>query len=112
MLPQLPAFNSVSPTYLHYKPKTLILHLHFFVIFSKIAATMSGSGGFYKYPCKYRYTQECPHWVYVNHTACSECSAQGRDNVVHLPGQLHIPHAIGDPAEVLYGDDCLPSVGT
>ncbi|KAI0432689.1 hypothetical protein F5Y09DRAFT_301138 [Xylaria sp. FL1042] len=40
---------------------------------------MSGSGGFYKYRCKYFYTHECPNWVYVNNTACGECSAQGRD---------------------------------
>ncbi|KAI0537706.1 hypothetical protein GGR58DRAFT_329430 [Xylaria digitata] len=40
---------------------------------------MSGSGGFYKYRCKYFYTHECPNWVYVNNTACASCSAQGRD---------------------------------
>ncbi|KAI0401520.1 hypothetical protein F4802DRAFT_580032 [Xylaria palmicola] len=40
---------------------------------------MSGSGGFYKYRCKYFYTHECPNWVYVNGTACTACSAQGRD---------------------------------
>ncbi|KAI0412897.1 hypothetical protein F5X98DRAFT_353611 [Xylaria grammica] len=40
---------------------------------------MSGSGGFYKYRCKYFFTHECPNWVYVNNTACASCSAQGRD---------------------------------
>ncbi|KAI1364815.1 hypothetical protein F5Y08DRAFT_200056 [Xylaria arbuscula] len=40
---------------------------------------MSGSGGFYKYRCKYFFTHECPNWVYVNNTACAECSAQGRE---------------------------------
>ncbi|KAK5631450.1 hypothetical protein RRF57_007164 [Xylaria bambusicola] len=40
---------------------------------------MSGSGGFYKYRCKYFLTHECPNWVYVNNTACAECSAQGRE---------------------------------
>ncbi|KAI1258519.1 hypothetical protein F5Y18DRAFT_413264 [Xylariaceae sp. FL1019] len=40
---------------------------------------MSGSGGFYKYRCKYFYTHDCPNWVYVNNTACATCSSHGRD---------------------------------
>ncbi|GAW19295.1 hypothetical protein ANO14919_087810 [Xylariales sp. No.14919] len=42
---------------------------------------MSGSGGFYKYRCKYFFTHECPNWVYVNHTQCALCDAQGRSDV-------------------------------
>jgi hypothetical protein len=34
---------------------------------------MSGSGGFYKYRCKYFYSKQCPEWVYVNGDPCSEC---------------------------------------
>ncbi|KAI2622601.1 hypothetical protein GGS21DRAFT_494391 [Xylaria nigripes] len=40
---------------------------------------MSGSGGYYRYRCKYFYTHDCPNWVYVNHTACATCSSQGRE---------------------------------
>lgn len=34
---------------------------------------MSGSGGFYKYRCKYFLTHNCPNWVYANGHACSMC---------------------------------------
>lgn len=34
---------------------------------------MSGSGGFYKYRCKYFYTYNCPNWVYANGHACPMC---------------------------------------
>lgn len=34
---------------------------------------MSGSGGFYKYRCKYFYTYNCPNWVYCNGHACAMC---------------------------------------
>jgi len=40
---------------------------------------MSGSGGFYKYRCKYFYTYNCPNWVYCNGHACAMCLAEGRD---------------------------------
>ncbi|KAI0181704.1 hypothetical protein GGR52DRAFT_567922 [Hypoxylon sp. FL1284] len=40
---------------------------------------MSGSGGFYRYRCKNFYTHNCPNWVYVNNSACANCSAEGRD---------------------------------
>ncbi|KAI1769105.1 hypothetical protein GGR53DRAFT_226796 [Hypoxylon sp. FL1150] len=40
---------------------------------------MSGSGGFYKYRCKYFYTHNCPNWVYVNNSPCAACCAEGRD---------------------------------
>jgi hypothetical protein len=35
--------------------------------------TMSGSGGFYKYRCKYFYTHNCDNWVYANGHACAMC---------------------------------------
>ena len=38
-----------------------------------MAKTMSGSGGFYKYRCKYFYTKSCQNWVYVNGEACMSC---------------------------------------
>lgn len=34
---------------------------------------MSGSGGFYKYRCKYFYTHNCTNWVYVNNSPCANC---------------------------------------
>ena len=34
---------------------------------------MSGSGGFYKYRCKYFYAKSCQNWVYVNGEACITC---------------------------------------
>ncbi|KAI2471539.1 hypothetical protein F4781DRAFT_429228 [Annulohypoxylon bovei var. microspora] len=40
---------------------------------------MSGSGGYYKYRCKYFYTHNCPNWVYVNNSPCANCCAEGRD---------------------------------
>ncbi|KAI5860336.1 hypothetical protein GGS23DRAFT_233163 [Durotheca rogersii] len=49
---------------------------------------MSGSGGFYKYRCKYFYTHNCPNWVYVNNSPCASCCAEGRDvdgAVVEMP---------------------------
>lgn len=33
----------------------------------------SGSGGFYKYRCKYFYTHNCSNWVYVSNAACATC---------------------------------------
>ncbi|KAJ9149819.1 hypothetical protein NKR23_g4030 [Pleurostoma richardsiae] len=46
---------------------------------------MSGSGGFYKYRCKYFYTHNCPEWVWVNNSACPACLAKGRDSVESEP---------------------------
>lgn len=37
------------------------------------AVIMSGSGGFYKYRCKYFYTHNCTNWVYVNNSPCANC---------------------------------------
>lgn len=33
----------------------------------------SGSGGFYKYRCKYFYTYNCSNWVYVSNAPCANC---------------------------------------
>ncbi|KAL2106749.1 hypothetical protein VUR80DRAFT_6249 [Thermomyces stellatus] len=44
-----------------------------------MAKSMSGSGGFYKYRCKYFYTKSCQNWVYVNGEACVSCLAEGCD---------------------------------
>ncbi|KAK0120078.1 hypothetical protein ONS95_011491 [Cadophora gregata] len=41
---------------------------------------MSGSGGYYKYRCKYWLTYNCPHWVWVNNAPCAHCLADGRDS--------------------------------
>ncbi|KAK4115621.1 hypothetical protein N656DRAFT_775547 [Canariomyces notabilis] len=42
---------------------------------------MSGSGGFYKYRCKYFWTYNCDNWVYANGHACQMCLVSH----VHLP---------------------------
>lgn len=34
---------------------------------------MSGSGGYYKYRCKYFLTHNCPNWVWVNNATCASC---------------------------------------
>ena len=34
---------------------------------------MSGSGGYYKYRCKYWLTYNCPNWVWVNNAPCAYC---------------------------------------
>ncbi|KAL2139557.1 hypothetical protein VTI28DRAFT_5038 [Corynascus sepedonium] len=54
---------------------------------------MSGSGGFYKYRCKYFYTYNCPNWVYCNGHACAMCLAEGRDSAEAEAGALSRPHA-------------------
>ncbi|KAG0651503.1 hypothetical protein D0Z07_1895 [Hyphodiscus hymeniophilus] len=41
---------------------------------------MSGSGGYYKYRCKYWLTYNCPNWVWVNNAPCAHCLAEGRDS--------------------------------
>lgn len=34
---------------------------------------MSGSGGYFKYRCKYWLTYNCPNWVWFNNTPCANC---------------------------------------
>jgi hypothetical protein len=41
---------------------------------------MSGSGGFYKYRCRYFLTHNCPNWVWVHNAPCANCLAEGRDD--------------------------------
>ncbi|CZS96535.1 hypothetical protein WAI453_010013 [Rhynchosporium graminicola] len=43
---------------------------------------MSGSGGYYKYRCKYWMTYNCPNWVWVNNSPCAHCLADGRDSEI------------------------------
>ncbi|KAJ4424457.1 hypothetical protein N0V82_000781 [Gnomoniopsis sp. IMI 355080] len=47
----------------------------------------SGSGGFYKYRCKYFYTHNCSNWVYVSNAPCASCLAEGRDDNTNMPAQ-------------------------
>ncbi|KAI1337352.1 hypothetical protein F5Y15DRAFT_159492 [Xylariaceae sp. FL0016] len=67
---------------------------------------MSGSGGYYKYRCKYFYTNQCQNWVYVNHSACANCASEGREN----PGPAEAPIAIPQqPQNFSYTQDvCVP----
>ncbi|KAI5926046.1 hypothetical protein F4810DRAFT_621012 [Camillea tinctor] len=60
---------------------------------------MSGSGGFFKYRCKYFYTHNCPNWVYVNNTPCPSCCAEGREiestaagTQTWTPSEICVPH--------------------
>lgn len=41
---------------------------------------MSGSGGYYKYRCKYFFTHNCPNWVWVHNAPCASCLADGLDS--------------------------------
>ncbi|KIN01536.1 hypothetical protein OIDMADRAFT_122646 [Oidiodendron maius Zn] len=59
---------------------------------------MSGSGGYYKYRCKYWLTYNCPNWVWVNNAPCAHCLADGRDSqVVMASGSIHSAHEIYVP---------------
>ncbi|CAK7229336.1 hypothetical protein SCUCBS95973_007186 [Sporothrix curviconia] len=66
---------------------------------------MSGSGGFYKYRCKYFLSHDCPNWVFVNNAPCADCCAAGRDT--HDPGQdllaSHHPFLYGSSPEFEIG---------
>ncbi|KUJ22946.1 uncharacterized protein LY89DRAFT_727735 [Mollisia scopiformis] len=59
---------------------------------------MSGSGGYYKYRCKYWLTYNCPHWVWVNGAPCAHCLADGRDSdVTTMPGSFRISREVYVP---------------
>lgn len=65
---------------------------------------MSGSGGFYKYPCKNYYdaNDPCHEWVLVNDATCARCLARGRSaaylstetfgDMRMFPRQICVPH--------------------
>ncbi|KAF1991419.1 hypothetical protein K402DRAFT_400161 [Aulographum hederae CBS 113979] len=38
----------------------------------------SGGSGYYKHPCIYKYSYNCPNWVWQNGDACGDCQAKGR----------------------------------
>lgn len=59
---------------------------------------MSGSGGYYKYRCKYWLTYNCPNWVWVNNAPCAHCLADGRDSdTAMMSGPLRISREIYVP---------------
>lgn len=59
---------------------------------------MSGSGGYYKYRCKYWLTHDCPHWVWVNNAPCAHCLADGRDSdVAVMSGPFRISREVYVP---------------
>ncbi|CAK7203720.1 hypothetical protein SEUCBS139899_006466 [Sporothrix eucalyptigena] len=66
---------------------------------------MSGSGGFYKYRCKYFLTHDCPNWVFVNYAPCADCCAAGRDmdNLGEDPSASHHPFLYGASPEFEIG---------
>lgn len=56
--------------------QTSLIDYHFLYILSPLIShlpIMSGSGGFYKYRCKYFLTHDCPNWVFVNYAPCADC---------------------------------------
>jgi len=59
---------------------------------------MSGSGGYYKYRCKYWLTYNCPHWVWVNNAPCAHCLADGRDlEMTMMSGPFRISREVYVP---------------
>lgn len=60
---------------------------------------MSGSGGFYKYRCKYFLTHNCPHWVYVNGAPCAYCCVSLGATQSRLPGLTLLIQAEGREAD-------------
>jgi len=59
---------------------------------------MSGSGGYYKYRCKYFLSHNCPHWVWVNHAPCAHCLADGRDSDgAVIPGPFRLSREVYVP---------------
>lgn len=73
---------------------------------------MSGSGGFYKYRCKYFYTHNCPNWVYCNGHACAMClvSHQRHSHRLHtLAGQLILCHRPKAAMQQTPSQQCLHS---
>ncbi|RDW72122.1 hypothetical protein BP5796_08156 [Coleophoma crateriformis] len=60
---------------------------------------MSGSGGYYKYRCKYWLTFNCPHWVWVNNAPCAHCLADGRESDVSVisTASIHVARDICVP---------------
>ncbi|KAI1199351.1 hypothetical protein F5X97DRAFT_341707 [Nemania serpens] len=40
---------------------------------------MSGTGGYYRFRCRFFLTHNCQNWVYIRDAVCAECSAKGRD---------------------------------
>lgn len=59
---------------------------------------MSGSGGYYKYRCKYWLTYNCPNWVWVNNAPCAHCLADGRDSdVIMMPGTSRLSREVYVP---------------
>jgi hypothetical protein len=53
-------------------PVQLILYCLDFFLY-KSSSRMSGSGGYYKYCCKYWLTYNCPNWVWMNKAPCGHC---------------------------------------
>jgi len=59
---------------------------------------MSGSGGYYKYRCKYWLTYNCPYWVWVNNAPCAHCLADGRDSDISMmPGHFRFAREVYVP---------------
>lgn len=55
---------------------------------------MSGTGGYYKYRCKYFYSHNCPHWVWVNYAPCAHCLAEGRDSDIAITSSSFRPSPV------------------
>ncbi|KAG9240799.1 hypothetical protein BJ878DRAFT_268660 [Calycina marina] len=58
---------------------------------------MSGSGGYYKYRCKYWMTYNCPNWVWVNNAPCAHCLADGREMETSAVAPFRSPREVCVP---------------
>ena len=66
--PMYSAILYIYPSFLYFDPRAPSRRLK-----DSPKFTMSGSGGYYKYRCKYRLTYNCPNWVWVNNAPCAHC---------------------------------------
>ncbi|KAI1187789.1 hypothetical protein F5B17DRAFT_398350 [Nemania serpens] len=64
---------------------------------------MSGTGGYYRFRCKYFLSHDCQNWVYIRNGVCAECSAKGRGSepaapqasMMAYPTQICVPRVEG-----------------
>ena len=62
---------------------------------------MSGSGGYYKYRCKYWLTYNCPNWVWVNNAPCAHCLVSSIFGTIYLDNRANSNQADGRDSQVV-----------
>lgn len=73
-----------------------------------IQASWSGSGGFYKYRCKFFNSHHCANWCYVKTSPCASCLVSlVQDSCSRFPSSWLKPdkcsHHVGAPARLWAG---------